>query len=64
MSIKLKETEVIEVFLHFWVALTPDREKVVASARSIEQLEKKVKRLKNQDAIFTYVPPFDRILSL
>lgn len=47
-----------------WVALTPDREKVVASARSIEQLEKKVKRLKNQDAIFTYVPPFDRILSL
>lgn len=47
-----------------WVALTPDREKVVASAGSIEQLEKKVRRLKNQDAIFTYVPPFDRILSL
>lgn len=40
-----------------WVALTPDRKKVIASARTVEVLDKKVQKLKNSDAIYHHVLP-------
>ena len=40
-----------------WVALTPDRKKVIASARTVEVLDKKVQKLKNADAIYHRVLP-------
>lgn len=40
-----------------WVALTPDRKKVIASARTVEVLDRKVKKLKNPEAIYHRVLP-------
>ena len=40
-----------------WVALTLDRKKVIASARTMEVLDRKVKKLKNPEAIYHRVPP-------
>lgn len=46
-----------------WVALSPDREEVVTAADSIKQLEKKVLKLGKKDVVFTWVPPFDKVLA-
>ena len=40
-----------------WVALTLDRKKVIASARTMEVLDRKVKKLKNPEAIYHRVLP-------
>lgn len=42
-----------------WVALTPDRKAVVASAKNIKDLDKKVKALKqSEEVIYHHVMPF------
>jgi len=46
-----------------WVALTPNRKKVVASAATVEVLDRKLTKLKNKDAILTKVPSFDKFIS-
>lgn len=45
-----------------WVALSSDRKKVLAAADSVKQLEKKARKLKKK-VVFTWVPPFDRVLA-
>ena len=43
-----------------WIALTADRKKVVASAKNIEDLDRKVKTLKKyQTVIYHRVLPID-----
>ena len=43
-----------------WIALTADRKKVVASAKNINDLDKKVRTLKkSQDVIYHRVLPID-----
>lgn len=43
-----------------WIALTGDRKKVIASAKSIKDLDKKVKELrKYPDAIYHHVLPIN-----
>lgn len=44
-----------------WVALTPDRSKVVAAGETLEDLDKKLKSLKKKNIILHYVPPFGLI---
>lgn len=46
-----------------WVALTPDRKAVVASGKTLEEVAKKLKKVKRDDVIFHYVPPFDGTLA-
>jgi len=41
-----------------WVALTPDRQKIVTSAKNIKQLDQKVKKMKISDVIYHFVLPF------
>ncbi len=47
-----------------WVALTNDNKKVLAAADSIEALEKKIKGMDDKKFTLTWVPPFDKVLSL
>jgi len=44
-----------------WVALTPDRRKVVAAGETLEEVDKKLKGLKQKDIILHYIPPFGYI---
>lgn len=46
-----------------WVALSPDKKGVVASAATIKALDRKLSKLKNEDAILTKVFPFDKVYS-
>ncbi len=46
-----------------WVALTPDRKTVIAAGRSYKEVDKKLKKMKQEDVILTFVPPFDTFLS-
>ena len=43
-----------------WVALSPDGRKVNASAKSLEELEKKLNKLGDKESIYTRVLPFDQ----
>lgn len=45
-----------------WVALTNDNKRVLASADSIPELEKKLKGKDDKKFTLTWVPPLDRIL--
>ena len=43
-----------------WIALTADRKKVVASAKNIQDLDKKIRTLKkNQNVIYHRVLPIE-----
>lgn len=52
-------------FENKWVALSPDRKKVIASGLTIKEVNQKLKKLqtKNGDAILTMVLPFDKVYS-
>ena len=57
----LKDTEnVLSPYENKWVALSPDGKKVNASAKSLEELEKKLRILGDKDSIYTRVLPFDQ----
>lgn len=63
MSSKKKILNPLVNFENKWVALTPDRKKVIASSVTVEELDKKLAKMKNKDAILTKVLPFDQIFS-
>jgi len=42
-----------------WVALTPDRKKVIASGKTLEEVDIKLKEKKQKNIILHFVPPFD-----
>lgn len=47
-------------YVNKWIALTSDRKKVIASAASIKDLEKKVAKTKRDpDMIYHHVLPID-----
>jgi len=50
-------------FENKWVALSPDRKKVIASGSSIKELDRKLEKLGDEKAVFTKVLPFDQVLS-
>jgi len=50
-------------FENKWVALSADRKKVVASGRTIKELDKNLIKQKIKDVILTKVLPFDQVLS-
>lgn len=45
-------------YINKWVALSTDRTKVLASAKEIDSLDKKVKQAKLGEVIYHYVFPF------
>lgn len=50
-------TKLLMDYVNKWVALTPDRKRVIASARTVEVLDRKVKKLNNPEAIYHRVLP-------
>lgn len=46
-----------------WVALTPDRKRVITGDKNFKKLSQKLKKMKNKDAILHFVLPFDRTYS-
>lgn len=46
-----------------WVALSPDRKRVVASGNTAKEVDVKLKKMKRDDAILTMVLPFDKVYS-
>ncbi len=50
-------------FENQWVLLTPNRSKVIASGATIKELNKKLDKVENRDAIYTKVFSFDRVIS-
>lgn len=47
-----------------WVALSNNNKKVLASANTIPELEKKLRDVSSKKFVLTFVPPFDKVLSL
>lgn len=58
-----KITNPLIPFENQWVLLTPDRSKVIASAATIKELNKKLRKVETKDAICTKVFSFDRVFS-
>ena len=50
-------------FENKWVALTTDRKKVVASGRTIKELDKNLIKQRIKNVVLTKVLPFDQVLS-
>lgn len=51
-------TALLAKYTNKWVALTLDRKKVITSAKSVKDLDKKVKKLKEQNnVIYHHVLP-------
>ena len=48
-------------FENKWVALTSDRRRVVVSGKTLEEVDKKLKNLKEKNIILHYIPPFGPI---
>ncbi len=46
-----------------WVALNPNRKKVIAHATTVEILDRKLSKLNNNDAVLTKVLSFDKFIS-
>ncbi|HUV72063.1 MAG TPA: hypothetical protein VMW25_03570 [Clostridia bacterium] len=53
-------SNILSAYEDKWVALSPDGKRVNASAKSLEQLEKKLRKLGDKDSIYTRVLPFDQ----
>ena len=47
-----------------WGALSKDRNKVLYTAKTLDNLFKKISQVKKDDVILHYVPPFDGHLSM
>lgn len=46
-----------------WIAVSSDKSRVLAAGKSIREIEKKLEKLGQKDAVITFVPPADRYLS-
>lgn len=56
-------SSVAKTYVNRWVALTSDRQKIVASAKNLKQLDIKVKKANFKDVVYHFVLPFDRFYS-
>lgn len=46
-----------------WIAVSFDKSKILASGKSIQEVEKKLGKLDARDVVITFVPPANRYLS-
>lgn len=46
-----------------WIAVSSDRSDVLATGKSIKEVEDKLVKLRSGDAIITFVPPADKYIS-
>lgn len=46
-----------------WIAVSSGKSKILASGKSIQEVEKKLGKLDAKDAVITFVPPANRYLS-
>lgn len=46
-----------------WIAVSSGKSKIIASGKSIQEVEKKLSKLDVKDVVITFVPPADRYLS-
>ena len=60
-NIKLEE---LAKYADSYVALSEDQSKILASAKTIEALNKKIEKLDVKETVLHYVPPLDSSLSL
>jgi hypothetical protein len=60
-TVALKE---LAKYANQYVALSEDRSKILASAKTIEALNKKIEKLDVKETILHYVPQLDSSLSL
>ncbi len=56
-------SKILAKYQNKWVALTPDRERVVDFAESLKVLANRIKKLGDKDVIITFVMPMDRYYS-
>ncbi|OGE31882.1 hypothetical protein A2631_02030 [Candidatus Daviesbacteria bacterium RIFCSPHIGHO2_01_FULL_44_29] len=55
-----------DIFLPYenkWVALAPDKSTVIASGKSYKDVDNQLKKKKINDAILSYIMPFDQFYS-
>ena len=60
-TLKLEE---LAKYADQYIALSEDKSKILASAKTIEALNKKLEKIKVKDTILHYVSPLDSSLSL
>ena len=60
---KRKITNPLIPFEDKWVALSPNRKRVVVSGATVQQVEKKLARLGDHNSVLMKVLPFDRFYS-
>ncbi len=46
-----------------WVALSFDQKHIIESGKTIEAIEKKLRRKKIEDVIISFIPPADKSIS-
>lgn len=46
-----------------WIALSADKKTIIESAKTVEELEKKLLKKEIIDAIITFIPPADKSIS-
>ncbi len=46
-----------------WIATSPKDSRVLTSAPTLKEIEKKLMEIKNKDAVLTYITPPDKFLS-
>ncbi len=60
---KKKRYELLRKFEKKWVALDKNSSKVLASGKTIEEVEKGLKRIKEKPSAIEYVMPFNSYFS-
>ncbi len=53
------DLEILLKYASQWVGLNPSRSKIIASGKSLIEVNEQLKKLKIKDAIITYVMPPD-----
>lgn len=59
---KAEKNNLFASFENQWVGLSPDRKNIIASGKTLKELDEKLKKLNDEDAIFTKVVSFDQVL--
>lgn len=58
-----KNKNILLPYENKWVALSPEGDKVVAWGKSVIEVDRKLKKKKDNEAVLMKVLPFDRYLS-
>lgn len=64
MTVKKKEkANPLVKYENMWVAVSADGKKVVASGKTVKELDDKMEKIGDREAIYTKVLPFDEYFS-